>query len=88
MLKYLLEEVDIALVEWEKCLVDNNWTQAKRILHREKTMIKSIGIDIFDGLILEIEDQSIEKTNSEMALMFNQLVQLFRSIKEKFQEMV
>jgi PAS domain S-box-containing protein len=88
MLKYLLEEVDIALVEWEKCLVDNNWTHAKRILHREKTMIKSIGIDIFDGLILEIEDQSIEKTNSEMALMFNQLVQLFRSIKEKFQEMV
>jgi len=88
MLKYLLEEVDIALVEWEKCLVDNNWTQAKRILHREKTMIKSIGIDIFDGLILEIEDQSIEKTNSEMALMFNQLVQLFRSIKEKFQDMV
>lgn len=88
MLKYLLEEVDIALVEWEKCLVDNNWTHAKRILHREKTMIKSIGIDIFDGLILEIEDQSIEKTNSEMALMFNQLLQLFRSIKEKFQEMI
>lgn len=88
MLKYLLEEVDIALAEWEKCLVDNNWTHAKRILHREKTMIKSIGIDIFDGLILEIEDQSIEKTNSEMALMFNQIVQLFRSIKEKFQEMV
>ena len=88
MLKYLLEEVDIALVEWEKCLLDNNWTHAKRILHREKTMIKSIGIDVLDGLILEIEDQSIEKSNSEMALMFNQLVQLFRSIKEKFQEMV
>ena len=88
MLKYLLEEVDIALVEWEKCLVDNNWTHAKRILHREKTMIKSIGVDIFDGLILEIEDQSTEKTNSEMALMFNQLIQLFRNIKEKFQEMV
>jgi signal transduction histidine kinase/CheY-like chemotaxis protein len=88
MLKYLVEEVDIALVEWEKCLVDNNWTHAKRILHREKTMIKSIGIDVLDGLILEIEDQSIEKSNSEMALMFNQLVQLFRSIKEKFQDMV
>jgi signal transduction histidine kinase/DNA-binding NarL/FixJ family response regulator len=88
MFKYLLEEVDIALIEWEKCLGDNNWTHAKRILHREKTMIKSIGIDILDGLILEIEDQSKEKSNSEMALMFNQLVQLFRSIKEKFKDMV
>jgi PAS domain S-box-containing protein len=86
MLKYLLEEVDIALVEWDKCLLDNNWTHAKRILHREKTMIKSIGIDVLDGLILEIEDQSIEKSNSEMALMFAQIIQLFRSIKENFKE--
>ena len=88
MLKYLLEEVDIALVEWDKCLVDNNWTHAKRVLHREKTMIKSIGIDSLDGLIVEIEDHSKEKSNSEMALMFNQLIQLFRSIKERFQEML
>jgi PAS domain S-box-containing protein len=88
MLKYLLEEVDIALVEWDKCLLDNNWTHAKRILHREKTMIKSIGIDVLDGLILEIEDQSIEKSNSEMALMFSQIIQLFRSIKERFQDVV
>jgi signal transduction histidine kinase/CheY-like chemotaxis protein/HPt (histidine-containing phosphotransfer) domain-containing protein len=88
MLKYLLEEVDIALVEWDKCLLDNNWTHAKRILHREKTMIKSIGIDVLDGLILEIEDQTIEKSNSEMALMFSQIIQLFRSIKERFQEIV
>jgi CheY-like chemotaxis protein/HPt (histidine-containing phosphotransfer) domain-containing protein len=88
MLKYLLEEVDIALVEWDKCLVDNNWTHAKRILHREKTMIKSIGIDVLDGLILEIEDQSKEKSNSEMALMFSQIIQLFRNIKERFQEVV
>jgi CheY-like chemotaxis protein/HPt (histidine-containing phosphotransfer) domain-containing protein len=88
MLKYLLEEVDIALVEWDKCLQDNNWTHAKRILHREKTMIKSIGIDVLDGLILEIEDQSIEKSNSEMALMFSQIIQLFRSIKDRFQDVV
>ncbi|MEY2812554.1 MAG: hypothetical protein RI991_1549, partial [Bacteroidota bacterium] len=88
MLKYLLEEVDIALVEWDKCLLDNNWTHAKRILHREKTMIKSIGVDVLDGLILEIEDQSIEKSNSEMALMFSQIIQLFRNIKERFQEIV
>lgn len=88
MLKYLLEELDIALVEWDKCLQDNNWTHAKRILHREKTMIKSIGIDVLDGLILEIEDQSIEKSNSEMALMFSQIIQLFRSIKERFQDVV
>jgi signal transduction histidine kinase/CheY-like chemotaxis protein/HPt (histidine-containing phosphotransfer) domain-containing protein len=88
MLKYLLEEVDIALVEWDKCLLDNNWTHAKRILHREKTMIKSIGIDALDGLIFEIEDQSKEKSNSEMALMFTQIIQLFRNIKERFQEIV
>jgi hypothetical protein len=51
-------------------------------------MIKSIGIDVLDGLILEIEDQTIEKSNSEMALMFSQIIQLFRSIKERFQEIV
>jgi HPt (histidine-containing phosphotransfer) domain-containing protein len=88
MLKYLLEEVDIALVEWDKCLLDNNWTHAKRILHREKTMIKSIGIDVLDGLIFEIEDQTKEKSNSEMALMFTQIIQLFRNIKDSFQEVV
>jgi DNA-binding response OmpR family regulator len=88
MLKYLLEEVDIALIEWDKCLYDYNWTHAKRILHREKTMIKSIGIDALDGLIHEIEDPSKEKSNSEMSLMFNQLIQLFKNIKERFQGMV
>jgi signal transduction histidine kinase/CheY-like chemotaxis protein/HPt (histidine-containing phosphotransfer) domain-containing protein len=88
MLKYLLEEVDIALIEWEKCLQDYNWTHAKRILHREKTMIKSLGIDALDGLITEIEDLSKDKSNSELSLMFNQLIQLFKNIKERFQEMV
>jgi len=85
---YLLEEVDIALLEWDKCLMENNWTHAKRILHREKMMIKSIGIDGLDGLISEIEDQSKEKSNSEMVLMFSQLIQLFRNIKERFQDVV
>jgi hypothetical protein len=88
MLMYLLEEVDIALLEWDKCLMENNWTHAKRILHREKMMIKSIGIDGLDGLISEIEDQSKEKSNSEMVLMFSQLIQLFRNIKERFQDVV
>ena len=72
MIGYLLEEVDLALLEWEKCLLDNNWNQAKRILHREKMMIKSIGIDSLDGLIQEIEDESVEKSNNEMVLMFTQ----------------
>jgi CheY-like chemotaxis protein/HPt (histidine-containing phosphotransfer) domain-containing protein len=88
MLMYLLEEVDIALLEWDKCLMENNWTHAKRILHREKMMIKSIGIDGLDGLISEIEDQSKEKSNSEMVLMFSQLILLFRNIKERFQDVV
>ncbi len=88
MLKYLVEEVEVALIEWDKCLLDNNWTNAKRILHREKTMIKSIGIDGLDDLIFEIEDSTKEKSNSEMVLMFSQLIQLFRNIKERFKEMV
>lgn len=86
MVRYLIEEVDIALIEWEKCLLDSNWTQAKRILHREKMMIKSIGINALDGIIAEIEDDSIVKTNNEMVLMFTQLIQLFKSIKERFDE--
>lgn len=88
MVHYLIEEVDIALIEWEKCLLDNNWTHAKRILHREKMMIKSIGIDGLDGIIAEIEDDSIVKTNNEMVLMFTQLIQLFKNIKERFDEIV
>jgi hypothetical protein len=51
-------------------------------------MIKSIGIDGLDGLISEIEDQSKEKSNSEMVLMFSQLIQVFRNIKERFQDVV
>ncbi len=88
MVHYLIEEVDIALIEWEKCLLDNNWTQAKKILHREKMMIKSIGIDGLDGIIAEIEDDSIVKTNNEMVLMFTQLIQLFKNIKERFDEII
>lgn len=88
MVHYLIEEVDIALIEWEKCLLDNNWTQAKRILHREKMMIKSIGIDGLDGIIAEIEDDSIVKTNNEMVLMFTQLIQLFKNIKERFDKII
>jgi PAS domain S-box-containing protein len=88
MVHYLIEEVDIALIEWEKCLLDKNWTHAKRILHREKMMIKSIGIDGLDGIIAEIEDDSIVKTNNEMVLMFTQLIQLFKNIKERFDEIV
>ena len=86
MIRYLLEEVDLALLEWEKCLLDNNWVQAKKILHREKVMIKSIGIDGLDGLIHEIEDESVQKSNNEMVLMFTQLVQLFKNLKERFDE--
>jgi CheY-like chemotaxis protein len=86
MIGYLLEEVDLALLEWEKCLLDSNWNQAKRILHREKMMIKSIGIDGLDGLIQEIEDESVEKSNNEMVLMFTQLIQLFKNMKERFNQ--
>jgi hypothetical protein len=49
-------------------------------------MMKSIGIDGLDGLIQEIEDEAVKKTNNEMVLMFTQLIQLFKNLKERFNE--
>ena len=84
MMEYLLEEVEYALLDWNQSVAIKDWPRAKKILHREKVMIKSIGIHGFDGLIKEIEDDSIDKTEAEMILMFNQLVDLFKNLKSKF----
>jgi PAS domain S-box-containing protein len=83
MMEYLLEEVVHALAEWQISVPAGDWERAKRTLHREKVMIKSIGINGFDGLIREIEDDSVNKTESEMTLMFSQLIDLFKNLQTR-----
>jgi PAS domain S-box-containing protein len=83
MMEYLLEEVVHALVEWQISVPARDWESAKRTLHREKVMIKSIGINGFDGLIREIEDDTVNKTESEMTLMFSQLIDLFQNLQTR-----
>ena len=84
MLEYLLEEIEYALVGWKESLVSKDWVRAKRIVHREKVMIKSIGINGYDALMKEIEDDSIVKTEAELQLLYAQLVELFENLKIKF----
>jgi PAS domain S-box-containing protein len=83
MMEYLLEEVVHALAEWQISVPAGDWERAKRTLHREKVMIKSIGINGFDGLIREIEDDTVNKTESEMTLMFSQLIDLFKNLQTR-----
>jgi hypothetical protein len=86
MMEYLLEEVVHALGEWQVSVPDRDWESAKRTLHREKVMIKSIGINGFDGLIREIEDDTIKKNETEMTLMFTQLIDLFNNLQKRISE--
>jgi len=83
MIAYLLDEVDYALKEWQINVAAKDWKAAKRTLHREKVMIKSIGVNGFDGLIREIEDETIKKTEAEMTLMYSQLIDLFQNLKSR-----
>ena len=84
LIVYLLEEVIFSLAEWEKSIEKKDWDAARAILHREKVMIKSIGINGFDGLISEVEDENIPKTDSELILMYSQLTDLFKMLKARF----
>jgi CheY-like chemotaxis protein len=86
MMEYLLDEVGHALGEWKISVSAKDWEGAKRTLHREKVMIKSIGINGFDGLIREIEDDSIKKTEAEMTLMYAQLIDLFHNLQKRISE--
>ena len=81
-----MEEVVHALGEWQISVPAKDWDGAKRTLHREKVMIKSIGINGFDGLIREIEDDSIKKTEAEMTLMYAQLIDLFHNLQKRISE--
>ena len=84
LISSLLEEINLALVAWKESVQTHNWDLAKKILHRQKVMINSIGIDAYDLLIQELEDDSFQKSESEYKLMYNQLIMLFQSIKEHF----
>ena len=84
MLEYLLEEIEYALSGWKESVASKDWVRAKRIVHREKVMIKSIGINEYDALMKEIEDDSIIKTESELLLLYAQLIELFENLKIKF----
>ena len=84
LIGYLLEELVFSLAEWEKSLEKRDWNAARTILHREKVMIKSIGITGFDGLISEVEDDSVPKTDSELILMYSQLTDLLKILKARF----
>ena len=84
LIGYLLEEVNFSLSQWESSIEMKDWESARSILHREKVMIKSIGINGFDGLISEIENDSVRKSESEMTLMYSQLIDLFTMLKSRF----
>ncbi|MFN5422431.1 MAG: response regulator [bacterium] len=83
LIGYLLEEVNFSLMEWEKSIEVKDWDTARTILHREKVMIKSIGINGFDGLISEIENDNVRKSESEMILMYTQLIDLFKMLQSR-----
>jgi CheY-like chemotaxis protein len=79
-----LVEVNFALVSWKESVKNHDWEFAKKILHRQKVMINSIGVDSYDLLIEELENDSLSKSESEYKLMYNQLIRLFESFKERF----
>jgi CheY-like chemotaxis protein len=84
LIQYLKEELMLAIQEWGVTLANNDWDKARRVLHREKMMIHSIGITGIDSLIDEIENEEAGKTNQEMHLMISRLIHLFREIEKMF----
>ena len=84
LIQYLNEEIKLAIQEWSLTLVNNDWDKARKVLHREKMMIHSIGITGVESLIEEIENEEAGKTNQEMHLMISRLIHLFRQIEKMF----
>ena len=84
LMSSFLQEVNLALVSWKESIQTHDWEFAKKILHRQKVMINSIGIDSYDLLIEELENDSLPKSESEYKLMYNQLIRLFQSFKDRF----
>jgi hypothetical protein len=84
LMSSFLEEVNFALVSWKESIQTHDWEFAKKILHRQKVMINSIGVDSYDLLIEELENDSLPKSESEYKLMYNQLIRLSQSFKDSF----
>jgi PAS domain S-box-containing protein len=82
---YMLEEVNAAIDEWGRSMPLKDWSMARKTLHREKVMINSLGLKTYDGIISEIEDDTLVKSDAEMTLMFTQVVDLFKNIRESFE---
>lgn len=82
LLGYLAEEIKHALSEWEVAVANHNWEQAKKVLHREKAMLNSIGLHAVNPLINQIEDESRERSDAEYQAFFDQLIELFKDLRE------
>jgi PAS domain S-box-containing protein len=84
LMQYLLEEVKLAVQEWQTALLNRDWESARKILHREKMMIHSVGIQGMEKIILDIENDQAGKSDEEMHLMISRLIDLFLDIEKMF----
>lgn len=84
LIQYLNEELNLAIEEWSIALLNNDWDKARKVLHREKMMIQSIGITGIESLIEEIENEEAGKSNQDMHLLISRLLHLFRKIEKMF----
>lgn len=82
LIGYLLEEMEYALSEWSTALQHEDWVRAKQVLHREKAMIYSIGVESLNSLIVQIEDESQPRSSDTMRMMYDQLIELFEYLKK------
>jgi PAS domain S-box-containing protein len=82
LIQYLREELKLAIQEWSLALLKNDWENARKVLHREKMMMHSIGITGIESLIEDIENEEAGKTNQEMYLMISRLLHLFKEIEK------
>jgi hypothetical protein len=84
LMQYLLEEVRLAVKEWQTALLNNDWESARKILHREKMMIHSVGIQGMEKVMRDIENDQAGKSDAQMHLMISRLIDLFLDIEKMF----
>jgi PAS domain S-box-containing protein len=84
LMQYLMEEVRLAIQEWQDALLRKDWNLARSILHREKMMMHSVGIQGMDNLIQNIENEKAGKSDAEMHAMISQLIDVFLTIEKIF----
>ena len=84
LMQYLAEEIKFAIKEWKLALITMDWNSARKILHREKMMIHSVGITGLDTIIEDFENENAGKTDHEMHMMLSRLIELFTEIDNMF----